>query len=558
MSDLSPELLSIEYQAALARLQRIEDRLLLSGAAGLLISVAAAAYALGNRADLKPGYAWAAPVPFLASAAVLLALFAWRLAARTQVSNLRRQAGLPPSPISARTPFLHSMLALPVSGLIILYGLTLLYCLRSIYSASRAAGTAFGVVFLLLNIALALAGLAVWRLWRNKSPLTAGAVRQVLLPYPAELLVGMGLFSAGFIVPLLTMGLNASQLPVINALFRRNIDFTTSVPLAAEMALGLAYFLVIEFLLLPAARSSRWGTRAEPVPEGALTDLQLMIRLVFALVLAFLLGGPALLVLAALICLQQAVEKLTAPIPGQAATPARARLNLLWGGLLAPLRFYAGALAWVGPAWTFTLLLLLACAVAFLALGLRAARRARQARIQAARGDDTHTAGYAEQGTPVGRALPPVGGDETLSYDLHSTPRWQRAAFLAAGLTALGLIAMQILAEDCNYFNPFMAGYGRCKDGAAIYRQTAPLNALLLVFDLLLLGLLICAGIVRLLERAGKPLMRFAMRVRAAGIWLLLAATIGLGVVGLVGELPTLALAGLLTGTAGTALWAER
>ena len=534
MSDLSPEFFSVEYQAALARLQRIEDRLLLCSATGLLISVAAAAYALGNRADLNPGYAWAAPVPFLASAAVLLALFAWWLAARAQVNDLRRQAGLPTLPLSARTPFLHSLLALPISGLIILYGLTLLYCLRSIYSASRAAGTAFGAVFLLLNIALALAGLAVWRLWRNKPPLTAGAVRQVLLPYPAELLVGMGLFSAGFIAPLLTMGLNASQLPVINALFRRNIDFTTSVPLAAEMALGLAYFLVIEFLLLPAARSSRWGTRAEPIPEGALTDTQLVIRLVFALGLAFLLGGPALLVLAALICLQQAVEKLTAPIPGQTGTPARTRFTLLWGGLLAPLRFYAGALAWVGPAWTFTLLLLLACAVAFLALGLRAAVRARQARIQAARGE----------GAPL--------------YDLHSTPRWQRAAFLAASLTALGLVSMQILAEDCGYFNAFMAGYGRCKDGAAIYRQTAPLNALLLVFDLLLLGLLICAGIVRLLERAGTPLIMVAVRVRAAGIWLLLAATIGLGVVGLAGELPILALGGLLTGTAGTALWAER
>ena len=69
MSNPSPELLSAEYQAALARLQRIEDRLLLSGVVGLLISVATAAYALGNRADLNPGYAWAAPVPFLASAA---------------------------------------------------------------------------------------------------------------------------------------------------------------------------------------------------------------------------------------------------------------------------------------------------------------------------------------------------------------------------------------------------------------------------------------------------------------------------------------------------------
>jgi hypothetical protein len=534
VTDLSPQLLTVEYQAALARLQRIEDRLLLSGVVGLLISVAAAAYALGNRADLKPGYAWAAPVPFLASAALLLALFAWRLAARAQVNNLRRQAGLSTPPVPTRTPFLHSLLALPVSGLFIMYGLTLLYSLRAIYTASRAAGTAFGVIFVLLNAALFLAGLAVWRLWREKAPLTAGEVRQVLIPYPAELLVGMGLFSAGFVVPMLTTGLNASQLPAINALFRRNIDFTSSVPLAAEMALGLAYFLVIEFLLLPAAQLWHWEAHDGSAPARNFTYAHIFIRLVFALGLAFLLGGPALLILAALIWIQQAVEKLTVPIPGQAAPPTRTRFNLLWSGLLAPLRFYAGALAWVGSAWTFTLLLLLACVIAFLSVGLHAARRARQARIQV------------------------MNGLEAAPYDLHSAPRWQRAAFLAAGLTALGLVVLQILAEDCGFFNALLAGYGRCKDGAAIYRQTAPFNALLLTFDLLLLGLLACAGIVRLLERFGTPLMLFTVQLRTAGIFGLLALTVALGVVGLVGELPVLALGGLLTGTAGTALWAER
>jgi hypothetical protein len=534
VSDLSPELLPVEYQAALAHLQRIEDRLLLSSVVGLLISVAAAAHALGSRADLNPGYAWAAPVPFLASAAVLLALFAWWLAARARVNNLRRLAGLPAPPASPRTSFLHSLLALPAVGWLVLYGLTLLYSLRAVYTTSRAAGTTFGVVFVLLNVALALAGLAVWRLWREKTPLTAGEVRQVLLPYPEDLLAGMVLFSAGFVVPLLTMGLNASQLPVLNALFRRDIDFTTSVPLAAETALGLAYFLVIEFLLFPVVRLWRQVRHAAPAPAQIFIYTQLIVRLALALGLAFLLGGPALLVLAALILLQQAVDQWTAPIPGGSGAPARARFNLLWGGLLAPLRFYAGALAWVGPAWTFTLLLLLACTVAFLSAGLRAARRARQARIQVVRGL---------------KAAP---------YDLESVPRWQRAAFLAAGLTTVGLVAFQVLAEDCGFFNTLLASYGRCKDGLVIYRQTSPLNALLLTFDLPLLGLLVCAGIVRWLERAGTPLMMFTVRVRTAGIFVLLAATVGLGVAGLAGELPVLALGGLLTGTAGTALWAER
>ena len=534
MSNLSPEFLSIEYQAALARLQRIEDRLLLSGVVGLLISVAAASYALGNRADLKPGYAWAAPVPFLASAALLLALFAWRLAARTQLNDLRRQGGFSTPHPTMRTPFLHILLVLPVSGLVVLYGLTLLYSLRAVYSASRAAGTAFGVVFFLLNAALALAGIAVWRLWREKAPLTAGEVRRILIPHPAELLAGMGLFSAGFVVPLLTMGLNASQIPVLNALFRRNIDFTNSIPLAAELALGLAYFLVIEFLLLPAAQMWHWGPQTEPASDEKNIYTQIFTRLVLALGLAFLLGGPALLILAALIWVQQAGEKLTAPIAGQPEKPSRARFNLLWGGLLAPLRFYAGALAWVGPAWTFTLLLMLACVTAFLSVGLRAARRARQARSQV------------------------VLGLDAVSYDLHSAPRWQRAAFLAAGLTALGLVAFQIVAEDCSTTIAFLGGYGRCKDGMAIYHQAAPLNALLMTFDLLLLGLLACAGVVRFLERAGPSLTMFIVQVRMTGIFLLMAATFALGLVGLLGELPVLTLGSLLTGTAGTALWAER
>src|SRR5512141_3253556 len=100
MSIVPPDLLPAEYQAALNRLHMIEDRLLLAGAGGLLLSSGAAAYALGFRSELgdKLGYAWAAPLPFLATAAVLLALFAWRLAARAHVAALRRQAGLAETP----------------------------------------------------------------------------------------------------------------------------------------------------------------------------------------------------------------------------------------------------------------------------------------------------------------------------------------------------------------------------------------------------------------------------------------------------------------------------
>jgi len=534
VSTIPPKFLPAEYQTALARLQRIDEALLLSGAGGMLLTVGSAAYVLGNRANLNLGYAWAGPVPFLVAVAVLLALFAWRVAARRQVSALRRQAGIPEPPPSPYAPLFHRLIALPASGLLVLYGLTLLYSLRVIYSASRAAGSAFGVIFALLSALAGLAGLAVWRMWREQAPLTPGEVRQVVLPYPADLLAGSGLLIAGFLIPPLTMGLNASQLPIINALFRRNVDFTTSVPLAAIAALGLAYWVVIEFLLLPAVRMAR--ERAEG-QEGAqlFGYAHLSARLGLALVLAFLLGGLPLLILAGLICAQQAVAAWIAHPAGAARSPTRARFFLLWGGLLAPLRFFTGALAWVGPAWTFTLLLLLFCGVAFLAVGWRAARLARSARVLVVR------------------------GEEAPAYDLHSAPLWQHAGFLAAGLTLLGLIGLQAQAEDCGFFNAYLAaGYGRCNNALVYYRQAGLLNGFLLTFDLLVLGLLACAGVVRLLRKAGPALMMWITRVRTGGFWLLLAAALGLVIASFSAEQPSLALGGLLSGAVSVALWAER
>ena len=200
MSANYPEFLAAEYLAAQSRLQRIEDRLLLAGAGGALLSCAAAAYALNFRATLtdKPGYAWAAPLPFLVTAAVLLALFAWRVGARAQVAELRRQAGLPEPAPSRALPLLHRLLWLPGAGLAGLFGLTFLFSLRAIYTVSRVAGTSFGLVYGLLVAALALAGWAVWREWRGQPALTAGELRRSLLPYPAELLKGFGLVAAGF------------------------------------------------------------------------------------------------------------------------------------------------------------------------------------------------------------------------------------------------------------------------------------------------------------------------------------------------------------------------
>jgi hypothetical protein len=545
VSIIPPNFLPTEYQAALARLHHIEDRLLLAGTTGTLLCVGSAAYTLGYRKDLNLGYAWATPIPFLVTTAVLLGLFAWWLGARNQVSALRRQAGFPADLLETNhlaSPLLRRMLWIPAVGLCGLYGLTLLFGLRAIYTASRTAGTVFGLIYSLLSLVLILAAWVIWRQRDQQTQCTLAEIRQFFLPDPGDLLLGMGLFSSGFLLPLLTVGLSTAQFPVINALFSRNVEFTTHVPLAAVGALALAYLGVTEGLLVPAGRI--WGKLrcGAVIPYGY---AQVMARVLLALPMAFLLGGVPLLTLAVLIVAQQLIAGLQPdPVsfgPAGQLTPAQelrlsthTRFYLLWNTSLASLRFYAGVLAWVGPAWSFTFLLLFFCWAGFLAMGFSAARRARRARLQTVRGE-----------TP-------------LPYDLHSAPGWQRAGFVAASLTAAGLVMLQIVAENCDSFNYYLAiGYGQCRNGVVRYALIGPLNGVLLAFDLLLIGLLACAGLVRLLRQAGPRMILLVERVRPI-LPLLFFVALGLEIAAFVTAIPSLAMGGLLIGTIGTGLWAER
>lgn len=545
MSIIPPNFLPTEYQVALARLHHIEDRLLLTGITGTLLCVGAAAYTLGYRANLKLGYAWAAPIPFLVTTAVLLALLAWWLGARNQVRALRQQAGFPPDLLESHhfsSPFLQRMLWVPAIGLLGLYGLTLLFGLRAIYSASRTAGTVFGLIYALLTLGIIVAGWVVWKQRDGQSPPSLTEIRQIFLPYPDDLLLGMGLFTSGFLLPLLTVGLSVAQFPVIHALFSRNVEFTTHVPLGAVGALALAYLGVIEGLLVPAGRI--WGKLrgGEAIPYG---NVQIAVRVLVALPAAFLLGGVPLLTLTGLIVVQQTIAGLqsmpvASDLNGQYSPAqelrlaAQTRFQLLWNTSLAPLRFYGGVLVWVGPAWSFTFLLLLFCWVGFMATGLNAARRARLARVQSVRGE-----------TP-------------LAYDLRSTPGWQRAGFVAASLTASILVMLQIATESCASFNYYLAvGYGYCHNDVVRYALIGPLNGVLLAFDLLLVGLLVCAGLVRLLRQAGLRMILLIERIRPL-LPLLFLVAIGLGIAAFVMAIPSLAMGGILIGTVGIGLWAER
>ena len=589
MSIFHLELLPVEYQTVLVHLHRIEDRLLLAGTSGLLVSAGAAIYAAGDPAALSLGFAWAAPLSFLATAIILLALLSLRLATLCRLANLRQQAGITQTePANPYTPFLLRLLALPLVGAELLYGLTGFISWQVINTTSPLAATLFSLIYSLLTLVTLLAGWAVQRQARHQAPLTFSLVRQLLLPYPAEFISGAGLFTAGWLAAFLTVGANAIQIPILNAFFRQNQSFNQTIPLAAIAALGLLAFAVIEGLLVPAGRLWRdlRTARAAGVPTRSIQSgyAQVLARLGLALSLAFWLGGSALLTLALLIWLQLAATALTTPAVQAAISPrtaaGHARFSLLWGALLYSLRFYGGVLVWVGPAWSFTILLLLFCTVSFLAVGFTAAQRARLARIQSVVGitrssQGTGAGSLSNEAPLAGRealAIDPTASltltegtspanseEAALAYDLHSAPRWQRAGFLAAAITALALVVLQALAESPDFFNDLLAnGYGFNNQGAVAYHLVGLLNSLLLTFDLLILGLLACAGLVRLLGRSKAAWILFTERIRPVGAPLLLVIAAGLFVAAFAAALPSLAMGGLLAGSTGAALWAER
>lgn len=547
------DLLLAEYQAALVHLHRIEDYLTLVVTSGLLISAGTAAYGIGHRVALNPGYAWAAPLPFLATVVLLIGLLSQRFATICRLAELRQQVGVSQiEPANPYTPFLLRLMVLPLSGAVLLYGLTGFISWRAIHAGSPLSGTLFNLTYFLLTLSTLLAGWAVQRQVRQQPPLNFSQVWQLLLPYPAEFITGLGLFTAGWMAAWLTVGLNATQLPLLESIFRRNQNITQTLPLAAIAALGLLAFAVIEGLLVPAGRLWRdlRMARASGADPKSINNgyAQVLIRVGLGLPLAFWTGGPALLTLALLIWLQMATAALTTPVTRVAisfrAAAGRTRFSLLWDALLYPLRFFGGILIWVGAAWSFTIVLLLFCAVSFLAVGLTAARRARLARLQS-------IVGIARSGQENEEAA--------LAYDLHSAPRWQRAGFLAAGLTALGLVVLQAMAESPAFFNEILAnGYGFNNQGTVAYHQVGLLNSLLLTFDLLILGLLACAGLVRILERSKITWILFTERIRPVAVPLLAVIAAGLFVAAFAAAMPSLALGGLFVGSIGASLWTER
>jgi len=516
------DVLLAQYQASLKQDNRLAVRLEQAAVRGMLfLSLVTAFVFLGAGTSLA--IAWVAPLLYLVVFGALMSLGARQAAAAWQSRILARQlqgsreaphydgvesaGGAIPDPFS---PWRLSwkLGLLPGAAAVIFGGLFLpvtFYCWRSIYAYNHLMGLAHAGFYLALALLelMAAAGLSFDLPRRyaaaRESGLLAGlelsparplqTIGRWVVPFPRHFTGRSRIFWAGFLAPLLIIGLNQSRLEILNALFRSFQDWetTASVPLLATAALGLLVFIAAEILLQQAAaiwtawRAGQAGDVPFPVP-------QIILRWLAALLLGYLIDRRGLLLLLVIISVYELGHILWPQDPRHPAERGRYPLLLLLveaGGL--PLCFVAGLLVWGGPVWDFTVYLAMGVMVYFLSLGLSAAARQKDARS------------LQEQGS----SFPGSTGTTVNDYFLERGVYWRAVGLWSALLSGVLLLAMQTLTENCSIKprSPFSSFYAFCpvKDVPPVYVQIDKLNSLLVAFDMLVLILIVMMLLVQLL-----------------------------------------------------------
>jgi len=517
---VSQQLLLSQYQASLSQGNKLAMRMEQTSLAGFLFLAVLTAFLFLFRASLPLAIAWTAPLAYLVVFGGLIGLAAQQVAAAWQSrifsAQLQRlaQAGAPGDPGEApHDPLnlwrlswkLRLLAAVPAGVFAGLFLLVTIFCWRPVYAYSHIMGLVFGLFYLGLALleAAALSGLyadlprqyraayqaaaAGQELPSNLASLspawTLKAIGRWIAPFPGQLLGRGRVFWAGLLVPLLLTGLSSSRVEIINNLFRRDTDWETAagVPLLAVVALGVLIFIIFEVLLQQAVsiwtalRAGKAGDVPHPIP-------QVILRWLAALALAYLVDPRGLFTLLVVFSIYEIILILWLRHP---------LVNLLLGAFNLPLRFAAGVLVWGGPSWDFVVYLGMAVMVYFLALGLDAAARQKEAQA------------LAEQGSP------------SPGYFLKSGAFWRSVGLWSALLSGLVLLVVQQLAESCTIHtgSTLASFYAGCPKGTLhlTYTQVDRVNGLLIGFDLLVFVLLITMLLVWLL---GPRLSRLAAAAR--------------------------------------------
>ncbi len=512
-------MLLVEYKASLRQSNQLAMRMTTASLVGFLFLGLLTAILFYFRASIPIALAWVAPLGYLVVFGALIGLASQQVAAawqgRTLALRIERLGGKPPLPDTAQDPLnlwrlswkLRLLAGAPAAVFGGLFLLTGYFCARSVYNHSHIQGTGFIFFYVLLALVelIALGGLYVDlpRLYRTAYQAAAStppapvpalrlepplrSIQRWLLPAPGGLLDHGRAFWAGFLVPLLLLGLSKAQMPALNALFSGLTGWksTADVPALAIVGLGVLIFLALE-LLLQQAVNLLAGLRQGDNPAGRAPYplLQIVLRWLAALWLAYLLGWRGLLVLFLVISAYEIIRLLLVR-PNSERHPV---IGLLWDSAGLPLRFAAGVLVWGGPAWHYAVYLAMGVFVYFLALGLGAAARRRQARAR-----------YAQ----------------AQLYDAYFLQRgayWRQVGLWSALLSGGLLFAVQLLLENCAIRPGDLPSsvYGVCQAGGnpvLTYVLLDKVNALLVAFDLLVIVLLVSMLLVWLVGwRRPRPL----------------------------------------------------
>ncbi len=356
-------------------------------------------------------------------------------------------------------------------------------------------------------------------------------------PRPLDFIAKGPKFWYGFLVGLVALGPGPGRVALSNELFAGGGPAWAAaapVPLWTIGWLGLLFFIVEELLLQQAKllwddvrdherdRGIPWyGDRG--VASGLLSlrgaVFNLILRVLAAFVLAFVLGGPGLVVLFAVILLHQGLYAYWGK-PRAAEHPLLllAILSFSW-----PLRVLAGVIAIAGNRWPVAPVILVLLIFYFYSFAVMAAQWKME----------------AEHGRKAGAT---VLNRLQHGYYLKNGRFWQRYGFLCATVLALALIVVEGAARVCSGSDLVLNWYGSCGGNGVIVRYASPNTGQLVAAGL---GAIIMAvfcgmavqGVVRTVLKGTRQGRRgagdFVQLIRTPAVVALAVAAVSLVVIAL-------------------------
>jgi 4-hydroxybenzoate polyprenyltransferase len=363
---------------------------------------------------------------------------------------------------------------------------------------------------------------------RPKSSIPASQVTKTIfasvLPRPADVIVKGPFFIYGFVAASIITGLNGWNLQLLNTLFGEastSWKSIAAVPIWAIVALCMIYFIVEEILLQQAKliwddirdrerdklllRNCRRAIASGQMSISS-AKLQLALRLFAALLLGYILGGFALVIVFLLICLHQMIYVLwSKPRSARDLNNKREQRELLFFlSFSVPLRFLAGVVAVTGSGWALSPYILFYALFYFCSFGALAAFWKIEAK-------------YYEKKPEQFRSQS--------QYFLDNGRFWQFVGLLTAVLVSTSMVVIQALALFC--VPAVSSFYGECTlRSEAIHYIDYGLLGIPLVLILIMLFGIISWGLVRPFRSIGDSIAKLVEKAKSILTKLFFTATI--------------------------------